>query len=1524
MVEMTELEFLQTDEAKKALELICERNRKFYSDPRGIGALKDLQQTFPNTWLYIAELLQNAVDANATRIAVTVHDQHSVLFEHDGECFSEADVEALCARGVSAKGANTVGFMGVGFKSVFRSFESVQISSGPWRFALTVSAKQGDQYGDQQRDWLGAVLPRWDSSAAAPSPGMKCRFALSNRLTDLADSCEDLGRVLGEGETLLALLAWQGIKELNWNGKSCVLRRTESPMSRDTDLCVSLESLNAEANLSRHWILFSRSYQPSKQAICRFLEHRQLSPPPEERQRVYSEAGRQRKVAVFCELDDSGNPVPLNRGSGFALLPTNVTFPVGLHIQADWLMVVTRREMMQLEGNQWHEEILEQLPCLLRNYLEWFVAFQNKSETDWTRGYDVLPGSTSNEGAFDEWFCMDKFVDALRRELEDLAFVPQPPNKSGVLNFLTPKAGRFLPKPLAKEFEDTESHPQVLFGSGIVSARLFGVRARECLERLDLLQELQAADLIGQWDRGIIRDWLAFFPVHDQYKAELRLLEALAALDTESEWRNAALVCIPTASGDFAHRGGVIRYPADWNILAQEHKIRNALEPFVGPPTCVVSWDFDRRLQQTKSSAARYLDSVPPPKFEEVTNAWWESMPLFPSAGDADLVVRLSTWVLEKQPQRRGLVRRVLCSDREGRLKLCPTEETLLAEPYGGHFRRVFFPSRPVIAGLYETQGAGVSRAEWQAFFEKSYPPPNGKFFLTLSNEMMARSELQRYASENYDPPAQRSTFMRTTQTHGFEVRSDRYTVVNSKLPAPLATLLQGPVTPEDFSAITQWLSESLAMLREHASVEVFYIPYASSWVASNHLPKLTEWVGALSQAEWVYSKARNGPFRPCDALPFEDPARPDAPVADLPTELTKCLQHCGIEFGGALPDAPAVDRLRIRGPSAPAELLVELLQAAISESQEDGNKREFLRTVLVQRNLFPMPPGSQCVDGQTRVPYSRVVRSEHGRSLLGNWLISIDSFAEGTASRKALELSDSLLPVPKTATFVQVLDFLDWVWSVKPDAELVRKLLPRAYAYAREDIDTDPALNKRWKASLPNAQVFVQGKRRWVPAGADDLFLDDLSDSALKNVLSPVDLASPSHLGDSLSDQVGVARLLEIKLLSSRFGVTVEPEGKQLVPQHWQAGFNTIQNWLRGRLGDEDEPDSSVKGVPSQNLKLGSWQTLRTVVHDFGARVQTNKVKAAALKDGTVAVSGTPFEFAEELCKVLFTRWGLSLRRDLVEFLPAVAICMTRIDDETFVTGWNSIPSIGTDRSKSSSTEGKSGLTVQPKGVEGASENDQPTSTTEIVLKHEEASADQNMPEETELGELAPGGSYTQDSREARIRAWIEKRAELNRKIRDALTTDVLPVEELERKKGNAGVFPTDDPYRQAALQYEADNQRYADAKSSGQSGHDIDSYTYPREHPDRRLIRRIEVKGRSIPWDSNEIVEMSDIQFKDALEMKVPREEQIDSGFDYWLYVVERRENGELRVLPIRNVAKRTARFGLKGGSWRQEAES
>jgi hypothetical protein len=103
------------------IEHLHGENEAFYRDPRGRGALKDLQVVFPVPWIYLAELVQNAIDATATRIRFAIEPADSLLFEHNGHAFSPEDVRALCTRGVSTKSTNTVGFMGVGFKSVFKA-----------------------------------------------------------------------------------------------------------------------------------------------------------------------------------------------------------------------------------------------------------------------------------------------------------------------------------------------------------------------------------------------------------------------------------------------------------------------------------------------------------------------------------------------------------------------------------------------------------------------------------------------------------------------------------------------------------------------------------------------------------------------------------------------------------------------------------------------------------------------------------------------------------------------------------------------------------------------------------------------------------------------------------------------------------------------------------------------------------------------------------------------------------------------------------------------------------------------------------------------------------------------------------------------------------------------------------------------------------------------------------------------------------------------------------------------------------
>lgn len=88
--------------AQQFIDQVRAENHAFYSIDLGQGALKDLQQTFPHPWLYVGELLQNAVDAGAKRIRLAAEPTtNALVFEHDGAPFEAPHIKALCARGVS-------------------------------------------------------------------------------------------------------------------------------------------------------------------------------------------------------------------------------------------------------------------------------------------------------------------------------------------------------------------------------------------------------------------------------------------------------------------------------------------------------------------------------------------------------------------------------------------------------------------------------------------------------------------------------------------------------------------------------------------------------------------------------------------------------------------------------------------------------------------------------------------------------------------------------------------------------------------------------------------------------------------------------------------------------------------------------------------------------------------------------------------------------------------------------------------------------------------------------------------------------------------------------------------------------------------------------------------------------------------------------------------------------------------------------------------------------------------------------
>ncbi len=1460
-------------------------NEEFYRDDRGRGALKDLQVVFPLPWIYLAELVQNAIDTKATRLRFATGPEEGLRFEHNGNRFTPADVRALCTRGVSTKSTNTVGFMGVGFKSVFKAYEKVVVSSGEWKFQLSVPSDE--MFGVRQ--WIGAVLPTWVADAGPPSEGFTCRFDMSHRVSD-GTSCDDLTQLLREGQALLPLLAWNQVSEIEVEGQAWRLCTREVPIKDGDASRVHVEA-EARDESRRSWLLFVKSYQPSEMAVLRFLQHRQIQPAQEERESVLLKARRARNVILFCELSSDGSPLTVNRGQCFSLVPTGQTTCLGLHMQAEWLLDISRREPMRISGDPWQQEILAQVPCLLKAYLDWLTSDETDEAQSWSAGYGALPGSSENT-EIDSALRAGEVAEELRSLLRDCRFVPcELPDNT--IDFAKPTEARRLPTALQRCTEGENGPSASLFGPRIVAPGTLGPRATTFLDDMGLLPRLTPGELQAEWAPGKVGQWYASSG-QAAGAAYTRLVGALGDLDADAAWATTGLRCLPVADGDWRTRNEVRRYPPNWGILSPVPNVSGALEPFAGTGDQLLDWKTDQVLRRDPA-ASRYLEPLESPSLESVASRWWASIPVALTPSERDLVVEF-TDLVRRQKTLTRMIPKVLAIANECE-QLLPIDGTLLADPYSGSYRRALFPDVPVVSATYLTAISDATDAEWRAFFESQSPSPRGRPVVLLVKTTAGRDDLASAGQL----PSLRVTYG-VAPWGGLQIDSNTFYTVDTRWPELVENVISQPSQAGAY-ALQQWMVEQPAYFEKWCHPSIVYIRYGSGSTSSCTLPRGALWLTALRDRPWLFDQTGKGPYLPRNILVAADVCRPDAPVAHLVERFATLAAQLGIEFGKGIPSAPAIDRLRGLGPTASWAALSGLTRDAIREARDDRTRTDLLRSVLNDAPLFALPGEHQTPDGCRRVGARRLVRKSR-RSTLGDWVCPCDDYPEAGPEQAVLQEVLSVVTVPEATTPDQAADFLSWVWAHEPDADTVRLVLPRAYQYARE--------SETLRASLRGqAKVFVTA-RRWVRV-TEDVFLNDLG-IAERDLLAAdahVLLATPGHLGEDDENRRQTCALIGLQLASHRYRLEVQKfiDGVT-TPETWRLGFALAQDRFWEQFIGADDGDGHKDRPPALELTSVGTIKRRLLKDDEEIDVVDSPVAITAVQ---AYVVGEPLDFAPDLAQALIEHWGIALRRDGYALGSRLTGLLARIDR-------------------------------MPEAPEGPEPPKPPEADSEEVTEPPEtAPTDTTVPKdgppanpEAQAGQKQPAAkhaspSHTHKQKDAQHNWLQEKRKELRQQLRnverqiaEGLSAEAEPEEEDDKEDDRPKrTFADDERYRQAVLDYEKARGRFPEAAAKGQAGFDVDSYSHPLGHPDRTLVRRIEVKGKGTLWTGDEIVELSDRQMKDALAQRVDEGERKAATFDYWLYVVETC-GGELQVIPLRNPVRAAARFAFRGGLWRSEEEA
>ena len=101
-----------------------------------------------------------------------------LLFQHDGDiALDERHVRGIASLGASTKGLAAIGFMGVGFKSVFARFLRARMAGFGWRFKFDARTAHGD-LDSTVPQWFDTLRPLWDEDAADPEDRYTTAFLL--------------------------------------------------------------------------------------------------------------------------------------------------------------------------------------------------------------------------------------------------------------------------------------------------------------------------------------------------------------------------------------------------------------------------------------------------------------------------------------------------------------------------------------------------------------------------------------------------------------------------------------------------------------------------------------------------------------------------------------------------------------------------------------------------------------------------------------------------------------------------------------------------------------------------------------------------------------------------------------------------------------------------------------------------------------------------------------------------------------------------------------------------------------------------------------------------------------------------------------------------------------------------------------------------------------------------------------------------------------------------------------------------
>ena len=329
------------------------KNRYLNSDKEFVlpslnRSIDRIEKAFPRYGSLLMEFIQNADDVGSSSLLIEIEDK-LINILNDGRVFSKDDVNSICRVGMSSKTPKDyIGYLGVGFKSVFLISDSPEIYSGEYRFKFDKNYWLTQGFKAEEVPWQ--VIPLWiEKPVPLPYP-YKTLFRIP--VTDESIIQRLRQEITPEHISNRMLLFLRNLKSIEIKDNiNKIIRSIKKFLYKQTDdyeIYLIQEYINRDLKSQEYWLVF--------RSICEV-------PPQVKGDKTTIDWERdqvdKREVVVAFRLDEKENLIIEEKGTAhigvFSFLPLKEV-PSGLNflIQADFLTTPGRSELArECLWNEW-------------------------------------------------------------------------------------------------------------------------------------------------------------------------------------------------------------------------------------------------------------------------------------------------------------------------------------------------------------------------------------------------------------------------------------------------------------------------------------------------------------------------------------------------------------------------------------------------------------------------------------------------------------------------------------------------------------------------------------------------------------------------------------------------------------------------------------------------------------------------------------------------------------------------------------------------------------------------------------------------------------------------------------------------------------------------------------------------------------------------------------------------------------------------------------------------------------------